>query len=349
MKIFLISNMYPSKESLFYGIFVKTFVDNMEEQDIKISSEAIIKGRTNNSFLKLYKYIKFFLQTYKGLLLSNYDLIYIHSAKHSLLPFFPIYFLIKKPMVINAHGNDIRYSSFIGNLVKPIIKKSDALVVPSNSFRSLALSKKLNNNIIVSPSGGINTDKFKPIEQDVRAKDFVIGYISRIDKDKGWETLICATKLLTDRIPNLKVIIIGQGDQEKDLKQLIERSNLNNKIRLLGPKANDELAIFYNTFNLFVFPSLKESLGVVGLESLSCGIPVIGSKIAPIDEYVIPGFNGYLFEPEDPEDLAEKIFKFYSLNEKKQMEFKNNAYETSRKYNSVKVAKTLKVELLKLS
>ena len=77
MRIFLVSNMYPSKKSPFYGIFVKTFEEKMQANGITISSKAVIRGRSNNYLIKVFKYIKFFKDVYLGLLKSNYDVIYV--------------------------------------------------------------------------------------------------------------------------------------------------------------------------------------------------------------------------------------------------------------------------------
>ena len=350
MRIFLISNMYPSQKSPFYGIFVKTFAQNIQNQGASITSSALIKGSSTSFISKVYKYIKFFLSVYSGLLRSNYDIIYVHYAEHSLLPLLPIYFLLKKKLVVNAHGDDIRYDSLISNLVKPIVKKADVLVVPSKYFLDFAKSRNLNENILISPSGGIDTNKFKPIEEEDGKEEFVIGYVSRIDEDKGWDTLVYACKELQDKIPNLKVIIIGKGEEEKGLFALIDEVDKNNSIEFLGTIPNNQLIRYYNKFDLFIFPTrrLSESLGVVALEALSCGTPIIGSKIGPVEEYVIHGHNGFLFEPKDAKDLAKKIKKYYSLGKEKQTEFKENAYAVSQKYDSVTVAKQLKDYLQKL-
>jgi len=98
--------------------------------------------------------------------------------------------------------------------------------------------------------------------------------------------------------------IIGEGDQEEKLKQ--QAKGL--PVEFLGPKGNDELSKHYQEADIFIMPSqYYEGLGLVLVESLSCGTPVVGTRLGGIPDIIKHGKTGLLFKEADPEDLANKV------------------------------------------
>lgn len=353
MKILLISNMYPSKDYPSYGIFVKNFENQLIEENFKFE-KAIIRGKNKNKLVKLIKYFIFFVDVFKAIHKNNFDLIYVHYIGHSLLPLLIIEKNIKKPLIINAHGTDIFSDSkikiFIQKIVTPIIKKADMVIVPSRYFEDI-MEKKFNiskNKIFISPSGGINRSIFRPLKTSIDNQIFTIGYVSRIDEGKGWDTLLSAISLLVNKnIKNFKVILIGEGSQEKLLSKKIIELNLKDYVEYLGSIPHETLVNFYNQMNIFIFPTkLAESLGLVGLEAMACGVPVIGSNIGGLKGYINSGYNGEFFVPSDIEELSEKINYFMNLDEAELNNYKRGALETVKEYDSKIVAKNLTYKLM---
>jgi len=93
---------------------------------------------------------------------------------------------------------------------------------------------------------------------------------------------------------------------------------------------------------------MKESLGLVGLEALACGIPVIASNTEGPKEYVKENVNGFLFERGSAKSLYEKIMKFYNLSDKAKEEMKRKALEVAKEYDSHRVNKELTKFLLEV-
>lgn len=355
MKILLISNMYPTKSQPSYGIFVKNFEDHLLPEGFNFH-KVVISGRGQNSVEKLKKYLKFFIDTISALRNEHFELIYVHYIGHSLLPILILQKYIKKPLVINAHGSDVFIASKIGSIIQklvlPVIKKSDMLVVPSSYFADVVRKKfdLENGRIFVSPSAGINVSLFKSFEPANNSQVFTIGYVSRIDEGKGWDTLLDSVRLLVAKnIGNIKVLMIGGGSQKDLLVKKIDEMHLKNYIDYLGPMPHNELVTYYNKMDLFVFPTrLVESLGLVGLEAMASGVPVIGSNIGGLKGYIKSGNNGDFFEPGNSKDLTKKIQKFMEFDEKKMRVYKINAIETAKVYDSKIVAQKLADKLLNL-
>lgn len=345
MRLLLISNMYPSESHPGYGVFVQNFEKGIIECGGTVH-KAVIRGKGKNKIEKIFKYVKFFFDVYKTLLNNHYDVIYVHYMAHSLLPLLLLSKFLKKPLILNAHGEDVlidsKLGAFIKKLVSPMIEKAQMIVVPSKYFKVI-VSETFHvkpQNIFISPSGGIDTTLFKSLETSRNTHVFTIGYISRIDEGKGWDLLLDATKVLVENnIKDFKVLMIGGGTQITLLTEKIDILNLQNYITYFGPKPHDELVYYYNQMDVFAFTTtrLAESLGLVGLEAMACGVPVIGSNIGGLKEYIKTGYNGDLFEPANSNELAEKIKSFMKLDVDKKTILKNNAIETAKKYDSKKI------------
>lgn len=342
MKILLISNMYPSKEHPTYGVFVKNFKDQMEKQEFDISQTALIYGRGKNKLEKLIKYINFFRDVIISVKQNEYDLIYVHYINHSLLPLLLVQKYIKKPLILNAHGSDVfvnsRIKKYIQNLVTPIIIKANMIVVPSSYFKDV-IHKKFHiekNKIFISPSGGIDTNLFKPLKTTKDTSELIIGYVSRIDEGKGWDVLLKAAKLLLDKgIVNFKILMIGGGSQEQLLLKMIKVLTIEKKVDFIGRVPHEELVHYYNKMDVFAFTTtLDESLGLVGLEAMACGVPVIGSNIGGLKEYIENGSNGELFKPGDIDKLSEKMKKFILMDKKSLKQYAMHSIATAKQYDS---------------
>lgn len=338
--LYLISNMYPSPSNIRFGIFVKRFEERVETE---FNVNKIVLVKHYNPLAKLFGYIKIYI---KIVLLffkvSNRDIIYIH---------FPIFFsfllwpfvITKKKVVLNFHGSDIIFDSLLKKVLSlflyPIIKQT-TIVVPSDYYRRQI--KKVfflpeEFNIIVYPSGGVDKTIFYPIESV--PKVFTLGFVSNFIEGKGWKVFLEAIQIIKNsrEIGEFKVIMVGDGPDLINIQNLISKLELDvTIIRSVGQK---KLVKIYSSFNVFVFPTYRysESLGLVGLEAMMCGIPVIASKVGGPMGYVEDGLNGYLFDRKDKVDLSKKIIRFYNLQDQEKLKMKIKCLETAMKYESRKV------------
>jgi glycosyltransferase involved in cell wall biosynthesis len=121
---------------------------------------------------------------------------------------------------------------------------------------------------------------------------------------KGQDILLAA--LLFIRIP-IKLTLIGVGPELEKCKQFVEKSNLHNRVQFLGQVSHDCLADIFRNNDIFCMPSRSEGLPAAPLEAMACGLPVVGANVGGMDEIIREGFNGYLCNPESPEELAKKI------------------------------------------
>lgn len=251
---------------------------------------------------------------------------------------------------MNIHGGDIvtidKTSEKLLSIAIPLLVKSSLIVVPSEYFKNIVLDKIpgiVSKQLFVSASGGVDKNVFTHLDSH-RGLTGTIVYVSRIDTGKGWDVLIDAVSELKSKgkIIGRRVLFVGYGTQTELLEKKIEELNLLEYCSYLGPKTHQELNELYNQADVMIFPTmLHESLGLVGIEAMACGCPVIGSNIGCLPEYIKDGITGFLFESGNSHELAEKIIDFYRLTEKQRDTMNLQSIKTAHQYDSDEVSQTL--------
>jgi glycosyltransferase involved in cell wall biosynthesis len=137
---------------------------------------------------------------------------------------------------------------------------------------------------------------------------FTVLYVGRLYRRKRVEVLLRAAAVLRGRIPELEVRIVGNGPCASALHHLSAGLNLSGTVTWLGDVTRAILAAEYNRSSLFCLPSVQEGFGIVLLEAMAAGKPIVASRAAAIPE-VAP--HGALVKPEDPEALAAAIEALY--------------------------------------
>lgn len=343
MRILVVSNMYPSDCDKVYGVFVKGFVDGLKSMNKCDEIElSVIRGRRLSITTKILAYIKFYLELTFRLLFRNYDVIYVHTITFTILPIRFALMFRKLPLAFNVHGDDVIASTklkrWLRDVAAVILPKSRLVVAPSVGFKEYTMSVIPNlreDQMFVSPSAGVE-DRFFIRNNNRRVDDsnIVLGYVSRIDHVKGWDLFLQAIKCLRNEGLDCCGVITGRGEDTDKMKSMIQELGLCESVKYLGRVDHENLPEIYGTFDLFIFPTRFESLGLVGLEAMAAGVPVIASDITGPNEYVKSGVNGYLFAPESVEELVEKIKKYMSLDSDDKKRMSESAVSTALSYRS---------------
>ena len=269
----------------------------------------------------------------------------------------PLVYLVSQPIVLNVHGTDIIRvidNRAIRSLSRIVLTRINLLIVPTVYFKDLVLEHfpEMKPEIIyVSPSGGINRQLFKRTSLSQKVSSvLVLGFVSRFIEEKGWRIFLDALKRLANDNLSFKGVMVGKGPDENDMKEYIKALKLNEHIDLIGFVPQDELPNIYNDLDIYIFPTYREaeSLGLTGLEAMSCGVPVIGSMIAGPATYIRDGYNGFTFPPKNSEALSNKIKAYAELSREERESFSTRAEQTAKNYDQQYVAKNL-LERLKES
>jgi len=349
MRILVISNMYPSFKDPVYGTFVQSFIEQMISLNgNKNTKKIVIKGRKTSHLAKIWDYVTFYIEIIGHLLFYKYDLIYVHTITYPVPPLRIVRLFKKLPLVFNVHGGDVLTRGKVANYLKKcsisLLKEAKLIVSPSMFFKNILLKEfpfLKEDDIFVSPSGGVDSTFYNSSIQQEN-KIFTVGYVSRIDNAKGWDTFIRAIDIVKSTGYNIKGIIAGRGTQIKEMKQMILDLSMNKDINYIGPIPYNHLPDVYKQLDLYIFPTqLEESLGLVGLEAMACRVPVIGSYIGGLKDYIQPNINGFFFESSNYNDLAHKILNYMQLSSDIKESLKKNAYKTACLFSSDNVKKEL--------
>jgi glycosyltransferase involved in cell wall biosynthesis/O-antigen/teichoic acid export membrane protein len=136
-------------------------------------------------------------------------------------------------------------------------------------------------------------------------------FVGSIIPRKGWSCLLHAGSILLERgFERFSLIFVGTGDQERDLQEQISSHGLGSLARQVGQVAYRNLGAYYRAADVFVFPTYEDTWGLVLLEAMAFGKPVLCSKYAGSREIVRHGVNGFIFDPYNPEELAVYMEQF---------------------------------------
>ena len=247
------------------------------------------------------------------------------------------------PMVTTLHGTDI---TLVGNhpFYKPAvtfsINKSDFVTSVSQSLKDDTLKLfNIKNEIQVIPNF-IELDKIKkedksPCQRSVMANDEerIITHISNFRKVKRIPDIIAIFNKIQKEIP-AKLMMVGEGPEKEKAEHLCRELGIQDKVIFFG-NSNEIDTILCQT-DLFLLPSKTESFGLVALEAMACGVPVISSNAGGLPEVNKDGFSGYLSEVGDVDSMANNALKILR-NQTDLDQFKKNALITAQQFDIKKI------------
>lgn len=179
----------------------------------------------------------------------------------------------------------------------------------------------------VKPFDG-NIQSIELFEKEHAAEHILIGNIGRLSEQKGMFYFIEAAEITIKRHPEAHFVIVGEGELRKQLDQLVNSRNLQDKITFLGYRGDIQNVM--SQLDFIVLSSLWEGLPLTPIEAFSVGKTVIGTAVDGTPEIIKDGVNGYLVEPRNKKQLAEKMDYLLEHSEvRKKMEKEaSNCYQT---------------------
>jgi len=181
--------------------------------------------------------------------------------------------------------------------------------------------KPVKNKIEVIPNG-VDLNVFTPniSGQEIRQKyqiddnESILLFVGRLTFYKGVEYVLQALSIIKKKINNVRLIIVGKGYLEKQLKALCASLGIEKSVIFAGRVSDNMLPKYYAAADVFVLPStsIAEGFGIVLLEAMASGKPVVASNVGGIPEVIIDGSSGILVPPRETKDLAESVIHLLS-------------------------------------
>jgi glycosyltransferase involved in cell wall biosynthesis len=240
--------------------------------------------------------------------------------------------------------NNMGTTGLVGEILERYnLSRDFSLIVSVSDFTRKNLEKHFPaSKIAVVP----NIVDFSPVESK-KYPETTISCVARLVEYKKVDNLIRAIAILKKEMPDIKCKIVGTGPLEKKLKSLCVDLNLNDSIEFCGfvEKHEDVLKII-NSSHVFCLPSIVEGFGIVIVEAMECGVPFVAARIPPVME-ASNEKGGIFFQPENWEDLAEKL-KYILNNSEIYQDLQNEGINQSKKYQGEHVGQELEKLYLKL-
>jgi 1,2-diacylglycerol 3-alpha-glucosyltransferase len=217
--------------------------------------------------------------------------------------------------------------------------KAESLIYPSEMARGLLDKLSRDNQINHVISNGININEFKPVPIGNFYKKFGIPedtvkllFVGRLFPEKSVDTIIRAIPHIISQNQNTHIMIVGDGHLRDKLEKLASDIGVNKFITFLGLISEEDKILAYNASDIFILPSLAELEGMVVLEAMACGKPIIISDSEMSASRFFVNNNGFLFETKNPKDLAEKAVKLI-LNSELRNKMGKASLEKSKDYD----------------
>ncbi|MFX1573982.1 MAG: glycosyltransferase [Promethearchaeota archaeon] len=247
---------------------------------------------------------------------KNYDIIHCHFGNIGILGAFLKEIGINGKLITSFYGFDL--TSWIKehgkNIYYDLFKVGSLFISICSYFKKILMNLGCDERKLIVHHLGIDLDKFN---FDLKSKsinsEINLLSIGRFVEKKGFEYSIRAISKLKIKAPKTIYRIVGDGPLFLDLKHLIQKLHLNEKVILTGALNRNEIINLYKVSDIFILPSIttkegnQEGTPTVLLEAQSMGLPVISTKHSGIPEIVNDSISGYLVPERDTEAIVEKL------------------------------------------
>lgn len=276
---------------------------------------------------------------------SDKTIIHIHGPRAFMLARKSINSNLKTVYTEHVYTKDYYLKNKINDylqkkILKLLYKKLNQIIAVSSPVKEYLISSGIEEKkVVVIPNG------FEPINKKYLPNDNLIGTIGSLNHLKGHQYLVDAMPSVLNKYKDIKLEIIGNGDEKNNLKDQVEKLQIEKSVKFLGAKS--DIFKYLSRWRIFVLPSLSESFGIVLLEAMSVGVPSVATKVGGIVDFAIDGQNCLLVDKQNPKQIADAIV---NLLEDKQLsnELGQNGKITSRKYLWGKVIKEIEKVYLEL-
>lgn len=328
-------------------VFAPDYKEQIDEEDV-VRYRALIKGIVNGFSVP----DSFDRKIEKKFREGNFDVIHVH---HPLLIGWTALYLSRKydvPLVFTYHTRYEQYlhyikasflQDFVPNYVNYYTGHCDVVFAPTPSMQDYLEEIGAQTRLAVLPTGlgkkSFETDDAEALKlrgQLLGGKKYLFCCVARLAKEKNIDFLLRAlARRKKIYAADFRLAIVGEGPYQEKLCKLTKELDIEDEIIFVGKVANEKVKNYCKAADLFLFASLSETQGIVLLEAMAVGTPVLAVKASGVQDVVVNGKNGYmtyLSEIEYSNKLEEILLKDRAYLEQ-------GAIETARRYEITEIAK----------
>jgi glycosyltransferase involved in cell wall biosynthesis len=273
------------------------------------------------------------------------DLVHTHTSKAGVLGRLAAGAYGKAAVVHTPHGH--LFYGYYNSLLSWLIVQAERLAAPFADRVVLLTKRSIEEHVsrrvsrrekFTAISPGIDLARYEPerTPPDALKMQFgggpgirLVGWAGRLTAIKDPHTFIEAAAIVKDKVPDVRFALLGEGELGPRLAQMRDRLGLSNRLVFMGGR--EGLEDFMASLDLFVHTSRNEGFGIVLLEAMASGVPVIGTAVGGVPEVLEEGRAGLLVSPGDPVSLA-RCMLYLLRNEEVAREFSGRGRERAAEY-----------------
>ena len=313
MRVLVASNMYPGPDDPDYGAFIQTMCDALGRQGAHVD-RRVISTRSSGLLATPAKYGRLAAQTLAAA--KACDVIYAHYLFPTGAIAATAGRIARRPWVVTAHGRDVR------NLTRPTLRAATQRGLAGAS-EVIAVSRYLADELTASGLDlppitvahmGVDLDRFTPRDKTLARARLglapdgpIVLAVGGLTERKNPVGLLQAMALVRASHPDVRVALVGDGPLVGAVEAGAKRLGLSGALIRPGVVSHDAVADWMCAADVLAVPSLVEPLGVVALEALASGRPVVATRAGGTAEVVPRTRVGAIVDPTDPNDIAGAI------------------------------------------
>ena len=327
------------------GYKVKVLSATMDKDEIGwdvLDRISVYRFKEPNRFYRYFIDFLSFANTLKAIKKFNPDIVHVVSCRYrfSFGALSAAKIMRKKTVYSAALPPKLHTSKLLLKIfnffASKLIGKVNIIISPSMEVKNI-LSQQINPKKIIVIPNFITTSHYK---KTARERNSIL-FVGRLEvKQKGVDLLIHALHYAQKEIPDVNLYIIGQGDSLGYLKNLTAELELGENIIFLGYVDENELTDMYSKCEIFVFPSLYESFGIVIIEAMSAGLPIVSYDLDCVSETLEDGKYGILVKKGGIKELADEIIRLLK-DEELRKHYSKMSMERSKSYTQVEVVRSI--------
>jgi glycosyltransferase involved in cell wall biosynthesis len=230
----------------------------------------------------------------------------------------------KVPVIITSRHN-INIGGYFREQVNRFTSPLDDQVIAVSEYvREIEIARsrvepnkvvKIYNGVDISSFSGTDLLDQNPIRHEFKISSGapLLGSIGRLHPQKGYSYLIESMGIILDQYPEAKLLIVGTGELENEIKSQVNRMGLSQSIIFTGIRA--DIPSILAALDIFILSSLWEGHPIVILEAMAAGVPVVATAVGGTPEIITAGETGILVQPRDPEGLSDAVMRLISNRE----------------------------------
>lgn len=336
MPLLMLSNMWPHKDNMSSGTFVKKMSEQLEAEGTLEVITCVLRPHR----FKIVAYLSFYFRCCLAMISVREYVLYCHFISHTGILALIGTHVFRKRLILNCHGSDVVVPAKTGGIVhklnRLVLRSAHKVIVPSRFFSGLLQEKfgLRQEDLYIYPSGGVVYPNEIPQRGATWQEDgLTFGYVGSLSESKGLRIITSSMNQVS--FP-CRLRVAGSG--AVDLLQAIKNPLV--ELIYYGVLSREELNQFYQSIDVLLFPTLlEESLGLSPIEAMAFGVPVIASEIGAVSEYVVDGKNGFLVSPGSAEDFYLALSRFRNLSAAEYSSLRQCARMVAASYDETLVAK----------